>query len=209
MPDYSKGVIYKITTPNGLYVGSSCNFKEREYEHTKRLKNYNLKLYQNIRENGGIWKMEKIKDFPCNSRRELLMEEDRIMLELNADLNAKRAYMTEEEEKEQKKAKSKEYREANKEQISKHKKQYREANKEQISKKKKEHRHANIEQFKEKEKKYYQANKEQIIKQKSEVVECECGSKICRGEIARHTSTKRSIKIMKINNNKIIMNIYR
>ena len=212
MPDFSKGVIYKITTPNGLYIGSSCNFKQRECEHRQRFhnnncKSYNIKLYQNIRENSGVWEMEKIKDFPCENYSELRKEETKYMIELNSNLNVNRAYRTEEEAKEQ----QKEYGETNKETIKKQRKEYNQVNKEKISKKKKEHRYANIEQFKEKDKKYYQANKEQISKQKKEyyqglkekikeqrreVVVCECGCKSTKGSITRHRQTKKHLNLL-------------
>jgi len=83
MPDYSKGCIYMIKKQddfnnNNVYIGSCCNFTRRKNQHksncyNKNRKNYNLKLYQNIRENGGwdSWCMTKIIDYPCNSKSEL------------------------------------------------------------------------------------------------------------------------------------------
>ena len=189
MPDYLNGLIYKITTPNGLYVGSSCDFKRREWEHrgslhNKNCKSYNIKLYQNIRENSGVWEMKKIKDFPCNSKRELEKEEDRIILELNSNMNERRAYTTVEE--------AKEKRKANKEQINKQRKEHRQANKEQYKQRDKQYREANKEQCKQRDKKYYQANKER----NREKVECECGCKITRDNIINHRKTKKHLNLM-------------
>lgn len=205
MPDYSKGLIYKITTPNGLYVGSCCDFKKREQQHRSNLHNekirrtYNLKLYRTIRENNGAWKMEKIKDFPCENDIELRKEETKVMLELNANLNGCRAYTSVEEMKEHKK----EYREANKAQRKEYSKEHYQANKEQ----KKEYYQANKEHKKEYNKQYHQANKEQIRKQSKvyyesnreqilEKVECECGCKISRHGLTGHRKTKKHLKLM-------------
>lgn len=171
MPDYSKGLIYKITTANGLYVGSCCNLKKREKSHRERIhndknKSHNMVVYQNIRENNGVWKMEKIKDFPCNSRRELEKEETKIMLELNADLNMIRPYVTEEEQNENKKEIMKKYYNENKDRILEQKREYEKKNKNRIS------------------------------AVKREKITCECGCEITRGEIARHRKSKKHLRLM-------------
>ena len=64
MPDYSKGVIYKIITLDSVYVGSTTNFRQRKCHHKCCIYNengdkYNQKLYQKIRENGE-WNMKQI-----------------------------------------------------------------------------------------------------------------------------------------------------
>ena len=64
--------------------------------------------------------------------------------------------------KEQKKAYSKAYREANKEKIAEQKKRYRENNKEKVAEQKKAHYEANKEEVLRKKKGYYQNNKEKI-----------------------------------------------
>ena len=59
--DFSKTVIYKIQNvdnPELLYIGSTSNFTQRKHQHKSNCRNdngkeYNLKLYQTIRENGG------------------------------------------------------------------------------------------------------------------------------------------------------------
>ena len=74
--DYSKTVIYKIVCKNedvkDVYVGSTVNFKRRITEHkyscnNEKSVNYNLKVYQTIRDNNG-WEnydiIEIIKQ-PC------------------------------------------------------------------------------------------------------------------------------------------------
>ena len=102
MPDYKKCVIYTIRTGEGLYVGSTCNFNNRKYEHKSTMNNekskgYNIKLYQTIRENDGAWDMQPHSEYPCNSKIEMNIEEERIRKELNANLNMYSCFQTKEE----------------------------------------------------------------------------------------------------------------
>ena len=81
--DYQKSVIYKIQhvdKPELLYVGSTTNFAKRKQQHKDSCNNsndngYNLHVYQMIRDNGD-WKSFKIiiiKEYPCNTKTELLI----------------------------------------------------------------------------------------------------------------------------------------
>jgi hypothetical protein len=72
--------------------------------------------------------MIELEKYPCNDKREAEKREEEIRAERKAKLNMKKAFITEEQKKEQ----QKEYREENKEQILEYKKEYREANKEKI-----------------------------------------------------------------------------
>ena len=113
MPDYSKTIIYKIQHEDDeslLYVGSTTNFTRRKCDHKIRCinfngKQYNEKLYKMIRENGGFESSKKIqiKEFHCSSKRESEAEEDKVMLELKATMNTKRAFINIDEYKEKKK----------------------------------------------------------------------------------------------------------
>jgi len=38
---------------------------------------------------------------------------------------------------------------------------------------------------------YYQKNKQRISERKKEKIECDCGSIVCRGDIAKHNRTKK------------------
>jgi predicted GIY-YIG superfamily endonuclease len=107
--DYSKAVIYKIEhmeKPDLLYVGSTTDFIRRKSEHkyicaNSNVKNYNLKLYQMIRDNDGweSFKIMIIKEFPCESKIQLIMEEEKYRKELQTTLNSCRAYRTNDEKK--------------------------------------------------------------------------------------------------------------
>jgi len=97
MPDYSKCVIYTIRTGEGLYVGSSCNFVNRKRQHKQDINNensekYNRKLYKTIRDNDGAWDMQPHSEYPCNSKTEMNIEEERVRQELKADLNMNSCY---------------------------------------------------------------------------------------------------------------------
>ena len=126
MPDYSKCVIYTIRTGEGLYVGSTCNFNQRKYTHKYSLNNetyhaYNIKLYRTIRENDGAWDMQPHSEYPCNSKMEMNIEEERVRKELKADLNSYSCFLTSED----KKKYHKEYRLAHKDKKREHNKTYR------------------------------------------------------------------------------------
>ena len=97
MPDYSKCVIYTIRTGEGLYVGSTCNFVNRKRSHKSNINNearrgYNNKLYTTIRDNDGAWDMQPHSQFPCNSKTEMNIQEEKVRIELKADLNMYSCY---------------------------------------------------------------------------------------------------------------------
>jgi len=119
---YQDAVIYTIKTDTGLYVGSTYDFAHRKNSHKSHCFNensehYNVKLYQNIRENGGEYSIEIYKMFPCNSAEELHKEEEEVRKYLNSNLNSNKAYRTKEEKKEY----NKEWMDSNKQ----HRQEYR------------------------------------------------------------------------------------
>ena len=103
--NYTNAVIYKIQHHEKLelvYVGSTTDFTRRKAEHKRRChnsndKNHDAKIYRMIRDNGGWddFKMIIIKEFPCDSKIELLIEEDLMMMELKSSLNSCKSYCTE------------------------------------------------------------------------------------------------------------------
>ena len=109
--DYTKTIIYKLIKNDdfnneNIYVGSTIDFTSRKYRHKSRCCNendeaYNLKLYKTIRENGGWseWKMIEIEKYPCNDKREAEAREEYWRCEFNANLNSKKAFITEEQRK--------------------------------------------------------------------------------------------------------------
>jgi len=215
--DYNKSIIYKIEhleNPELLYVGSSTNFIKRKQQHKlccndeNNIK-YNTKVYKMIRENGG-WDQFKIiiiKEYPCDSKINLLIEEDRIMKELKANLNSQRAYISIEEEKLQKKELDKQYRINNLEKIKQYEKKYYEDHKQQHNEYSKQYRKENEEQLKqyyngnkEKAKEYskqnYQENKEDINKKRLSKIKCECGCEITHCSKSRHMKSRKHINML-------------
>jgi len=186
--DYSKSVIYKIEhidKPELLYVGSTTDFTKRKSQHKHNCINeqrskYNIKLYQIIRDNGN-WESFKcmiICEFPCNSKTELLIEEENHRKQLQANLNSYKAFISNDESIIYKKQTDKIYRDNNKEKIKEYQeiyaKQYRDNNKEKI---------------KEKNKKYRDNNKEKINELRKEKITCECGSIFRKGDKLIHEKT--------------------
>jgi len=189
MPDYAKTIIYKLINydyPELVYVGSTTNFTNRKRHHkcncqNEKTKVYNLKVYVNIRENGGWenWNMIKICDYPCENRREAELKEDEYMTELKASMNSHRASRTQ-----------KQYREDNKEKIQ----QYREDNRE----KKKEYRDNNKEKIQEYGKEYYETNKNTILENNREKITCKCGCVVTTQNIKRHEKTKKHTDLINL-----------
>ena len=230
--DYSKSVIYKIEhvdNPELLYVGSTTDFTRRKAKHknaciNSKLIDYNYKVYQMIRANGNweSFKIMIIKEYPCNSRIELLIEEERIMKELKATLNTQNAYQTIEQKIENNKEQLKDYYINNKEEILIKCKQYRENHKEKINNNNKNYYNNNKEQMKEYQKTYNKKNKDVIKEKRKEYFEefrinnkekinqsakeryelnkkqitCECGCVIYIKSKLRHEKTIKHINLI-------------
>ena len=75
----------------------------------------------------------------------------------------------------------------NKEEVIQNKKEYYENNKETIIEKSKEYYQENKENVLDRTRQYYKENKEQILKYQSEKIECECGMKVQRNYLKKHT----------------------
>jgi len=97
--DYSNTIIYKIYCKDEniseLYVGHTTNFVKRKKAHMSscmksNYPNYNCKLYQVIRNNGGWdnWQMMIIAFYNCKDLYEARQKEQYHYLELNATLNS-------------------------------------------------------------------------------------------------------------------------
>ena len=130
MPDYSKSIIYTIRTGDSVYVGSTTEFTKRKYQHKSKINECNFKLYKTIRDNGGEWDMKPYKEFPCENKLQLNIEEERIRCELKADLNSQSCYGN---DMERKKEMRKKWRENNSEKENKCALEYYHKNKEKIN----------------------------------------------------------------------------
>lgn len=176
--DCSKYIMYKLCCldPNitDEYVGSTTNFKNRKTKHKSNCNNpnskeYKLKVYEFIRENGGFenWNMIQIEEYPCNSKREAEAREEVLRKELKTTLNTRRPLRTEEEELEYRNK----YYENNKDKILKQSKDYYVENIEKKKEYKKQYRGDNKEKIKEQQKEYYEKNKDIINAKKREYKE--------------------------------------
>lgn len=193
MVNYKNSVIYKLCSKDinikTIYVGSTANMlRLRKSNHKSSCNNakgkdYNLYVYQFIRENGGWnnWDIIEIERYSCSDKQELHKRERFYVETLEAKLNSHIPTRTDKEWKEENKEKlldyqkkyyeenkekildyQKEYCEENKEKIAEHQKQYYEENKEKIIEHQKKYNAENKEHKKDYDKKYREENKEQI-----------------------------------------------
>ena len=120
--DYKNSVIYRIYCKNPdileCYIGSTKCFEDRFYTHksacnTKHNKQYNLYLYQFIRENGGWdnFDREILEYYDCNNEEELKQKEQEYISRFEPKLNTYNAYASEEVKVKQKQKRYKKYRE--------------------------------------------------------------------------------------------------
>ena len=173
MPKYENAVVYKLCCDDpeitDIYVGSTCNFKVRKWDHKKNCNNendekYNRYVYRFIREHGGwdAWSMILVKKYPhVADNQELLMKERKWITKLNATLNKRVPGALLE-------LGTTEYQRQDK--IIEYKKQWG--------------------------KQYRIKNKEHINQNKREQIKCECGCVIGRSNISHHRKSKKHIKLM-------------
>ncbi len=93
--NYANTIIYKIVcldNPSFVYVGNTTEFVQRKHAHKASSLKSETKLYVKIRENGGWQRAEMVpvKIFPCESSLEARIEEERIRIDLYANMNSKR-----------------------------------------------------------------------------------------------------------------------
>ena len=130
----NKGIVYKIEVGDELYIGSTEEkLCVRQGSHNRDLKKFpHRKLYKACIDNG----IDKIKcwwvaDIVFNSFNERRAIEETYRKELNAELNTRRCYRSQEEKKEQ----NKQYKIDHKEEIKIKSKIYDDEHKEQIAEK--------------------------------------------------------------------------
>lgn len=193
MPNWENGCIYMLRHKDdveleNIYIGSTTNFRGRKYEHKSSCNNqnynhYNQPKYQYIRDNDGWneWRMVWIEDYPCKSKRELLLREDEVMVQYQNRLNQKRASRT-----------KKEYRKANRDKILEQQKEYYKDNRDKILERQKEYNQDNNEKINKYKKEHYQNNRDKILEQKKEIIKCDiCGNEIRGCNLPRHQKTAK------------------
>jgi hypothetical protein len=150
-------------------------------------------VYQFIRAHGkwDNWEMVVIKLYPCGSKQELEIEEERIKEELEefSTLNRNRAWAGV-ERKLPSKEYSKKYNEIHKEEKSEQRKEYYEEHKEEIIERREKYRKEHKEEYTEYHKKYRETHKEEIKEKQKEQYTCGCGSTLTKAKKTRHEKNK-------------------
>jgi len=99
MPNYENSVIYTITTGQHLYVGSTRDYVSRKHHHNSCVQSYKpgqirkskQHLYHQIAHNNFVWIMQPYKQVSCNSKYELLCEEQKVINNLKPNMNERNA----------------------------------------------------------------------------------------------------------------------
>jgi len=180
MVNYSNGKVYKIWSVLGdkIYIGSTTKeyLSQRMDCHRKSYKLHKSNRYGNNTSfilfdeyDVSNCKIELLEAKECNSKDELLQLEGKYIREMNC---------------------------VNKVIPCRTQKEYREDNKEVIIKQRKEYRENNIEKIKEADKLKYQNNIEKIKERKREIIKCNCGSEIKKGDIAKHCKTNKHLSFV-------------
>ena len=219
-PDYSKACIYKIWSPltDRIYIGSTCDMTKRWCHHKSDYKKwkegkcglitsfllFDLVGLQNC-------KMEWVKDFPCETKKQLNKEEGRVM-RLNKDLiinmiiagRSHKEYCDEHIEEVKKYQKEyrdthieefkeyqKEYYEDHKKEKKEYQKEYYENHKELCKEYHKEYHQQHKEELNIKKKEYYENHKEEISIKGSKKITCECGKPYTLNHKARHIKSQK------------------
>ena len=175
MPDYSKGLIYRIdcNETGDCYIGSTTQgLANRIADHRSKYKEWkkgnrsNCCSFPIIERNNFTY--ELIEYFPCKNKMELHRKEgefQRSMECVNKLIAGRTMKEWKDDNKEIIKEKDKKYREDNKEKIKEKNKVYYDDNKEKVNKRNKEYEENNKEKVKERRALYKKNNKEKIKEQ--------------------------------------------
>ena len=189
--DYIFYKIYCKDVPD-IYIGLTRSFRDKKRDHKIKCndenhKEYNLKLYKTIRENGGFdnWIMEQIEERQQVTKRQAEKIEEELrtkLIEPHLDLNERSSDLAEQLKKEKKAISDKKYRESDKGRASQAKRvdYFKEYN--------------NTEETKQRKHQWYLDNKDKIAEQRKEKYVCDCGKEILFYKKARHQKTKFHIE---------------
>jgi len=171
MPDYQNGKIYKITSGDLTYIGSTCEptLARRLAGHVATYKSFqkgkgnNVSSFQLIET--GQYEITLIELCPCGSKDELTARErfhieNTVCVNKHIPTRTRKEWRNDNSEyvKEQKKA----YYETNADKIKEYQKEYRTENADKIKEFDKERYDANADKIKEQRKAYYEANVDKI-----------------------------------------------
>ena len=216
------GIIYKLVSTDinikEIYVGSTCNFRTRKFNHKGRCNNetdkaYNFNVYKYIRANGGwdTFDMIQLEEVKHDTKQQLHTRERHWIEELKATLNkiiptrtpAEYRQINKEiinikhaeyyaDNKDELKTKRAEYYADNKDEIKIYKAKYRIKNKDIIKIKDAEYHQKNKELINIKHAEYWELNKEIINNKRAKKYDCVCGSTLRISDKATHEKTKKT-----------------
>ena len=179
--DYSKIHVYKLVCKDlhikDCYIGHTTDFTKRKNYHkstcsNERNENFNMPVYQFIRNNGGYWDMILMQTKQRENALEAKQNERIFIEELQASLNQKRPITTLEEYKE-------------------YELNWHNENKDRISATKREQYQANREEQLAKCKKYYHDNIEERRQTRNRLSNCICGETFTHASKTRHERTNK------------------
>lgn len=182
MPNYENGKIYKLTCDktDKIYIGSTvCTLKQRLANHKYKKKCMSKQLLEL-----GEVKIELIKNYPCNTKKELETKE-RYYIEKYKDIIVNKKIPTRTD---------KEYYD---EVDSERKKEKYYNNKEYYKQKSKKNYEENRELKKQKRKEYYLKNKDEILKKMSIKINCPCGGSTTKNDMSKHCKTNKHQNYLK------------
>jgi hypothetical protein len=185
--EYKNIVIYKIVCNDlnikDCYVGSTTSFTKRKCGHktackNENNKNYNLKVYQTIRANGGWdnFSMLEIEKYPCNDNNEATTRErywfETLQAKMNSNIPSRTDAQYMEDNRDEKNIKAlqhyHDHKEEHREEVNKKRMIYYNENKDRINASeklkeyKKQHYIDNKEKINKAHKEYHEANKEKM-----------------------------------------------
>ena len=190
--NYQNGIQYKIVCNDpsitDCYNGSCCSLKDRKKTHKNQslnpnCKEYNLKVYRFIRENGGWdnWTFIQLEVFPCNSKQELVKREREIFDVLKPTLNTNSPTLDVVKKKHTKAKNNAKYAEEHKDEIAAYKKKYETEHKNEIA------AYQN---------KYETEHKNEIAAKRNEKIKCVCGCEVTKRNISTHMKSAKHMCAM-------------
>jgi len=213
MVNYEYGKIYKLYSnqQNITYIGSTAM-----YYLSKRLAVHRGDYKQYLKSKSGYvtsfkilecedYKIELLEKYPCANVDQLETRE-RYYIENNECVNKNIPTRTKAEWYEDNKDKIKEQKQKwyqdNKEHILEQVKEYKEANRERILEQKREYSkkyyEANEDKIKKYSNEYYKNNTDKIKARVNQVISCQCGCDIRRGDLSTHKKSKKHIRLMEL-----------
>ncbi len=132
---YTNGKIYKIANknnPDEFYIGSTTNHLRIRWKgHKDKMKEKpDRLLYQRMHELGiECFHIVLMEDYPCDTKDQLRQREDYWICKMKPNLNKLRAYLTDDEKRENNKLNCREWYSNHKDKVREYYKQYRVENK--------------------------------------------------------------------------------